>query len=203
MTMKNPACVLAVSLVASTAFLCLPASAQDVRSPVSQSQAKKMIRHAAMQGFYAGYKAGLRRTGSAYATRNAYNRGYRDAMNRLAYNPPGYVGNSYARSPGNVGSNGYSSYARYTGDVDGSGYSSSGRYYGNYGNANGYSTYARYDAGFNPIGALLNVVFAPFAAASHWAAQNDRWAYCSARYRSFDPSSGTFLANDGNRYYCT
>ena len=27
-------------------------------------------------------------------------------------------------------------------------------------------------------------------------------AYCSQRYRSFDPASGTFLAYDGQRYVC-
>jgi hypothetical protein len=27
-------------------------------------------------------------------------------------------------------------------------------------------------------------------------------AYCSRRYRSFDPIDGTFLARDGNRYEC-
>jgi hypothetical protein len=26
--------------------------------------------------------------------------------------------------------------------------------------------------------------------------------YCAQRYRSYDPASGTFLANDGNRYSC-
>ena len=26
--------------------------------------------------------------------------------------------------------------------------------------------------------------------------------YCARRYRSYDPASGTFLANDGNRYLC-
>jgi hypothetical protein len=26
--------------------------------------------------------------------------------------------------------------------------------------------------------------------------------YCASRYRSYDPGSGTFLANDGNRYSC-
>lgn len=213
MTMKNAVCVLAVSLVASTAFLSVPASAKDVRISVTQSQANKMIRHAAKRGFEAGYQAGLRRNGSAYV-RAAYNRGYSDAMNRLAYNPGGSVANSYARYPVNIGSNGYSSYARYngdyrdsyaryTGDVDGRRYSASGRYYGNYGETNAYSTHARYDAGFNPIGALLNVVFAPFAAMAAQNDQNDRWAYCSARYRSFDPASGTYLAYDGSRYYCS
>ena len=27
-------------------------------------------------------------------------------------------------------------------------------------------------------------------------------SYCASRYRSFDPASGTYLANDGNRYVC-
>ena len=27
-------------------------------------------------------------------------------------------------------------------------------------------------------------------------------AYCARRYRSYDPGSGTFLGNDGNRYAC-
>jgi hypothetical protein len=32
---------------------------------------------------------------------------------------------------------------------------------------------------------------------------NPDWiAYCARKYRSFDPASGTYLANDGNRYYC-
>jgi hypothetical protein len=32
---------------------------------------------------------------------------------------------------------------------------------------------------------------------------NRRWMnYCSRRYRSFDRRSGTYLANDGLRYYC-
>lgn len=32
---------------------------------------------------------------------------------------------------------------------------------------------------------------------------NRRWVnYCSRKYRSFDRRSGTYLANDGLRYYC-
>jgi tetrahydromethanopterin S-methyltransferase subunit E len=27
-------------------------------------------------------------------------------------------------------------------------------------------------------------------------------AYCRRRYRSYDPASGTYLNNDGNRYPC-
>lgn len=30
----------------------------------------------------------------------------------------------------------------------------------------------------------------------------DADAYCSRRYRSYDPASGTYLNNDGNRYPC-
>ena len=28
-------------------------------------------------------------------------------------------------------------------------------------------------------------------------------AYCSQRFRSFDPASGTYLGYDGYRHYCT
>ncbi len=34
------------------------------------------------------------------------------------------------------------------------------------------------------------------------AANSDAVAYCSQRYRSYDPASGTYLNNDGNRYPC-
>lgn len=34
------------------------------------------------------------------------------------------------------------------------------------------------------------------------AANADAVAYCSQRYRSYDPASGTYLNNDGNRYPC-
>jgi len=232
MTMKHAACVIAVSLVAGPAWLPAPASARDVRISTTHGQANKMLRAAAIRGFNAGYAAGLRRNISAAALRSAYNRGYSEAMNRLAYNPS-RAATVYARPIG-YGSNGLDSYARYDGPIPNSTRSSSyPRYSGNYrdayaagyagdvnagrsatyvrysgnyyGDANGYMQ-ARYDTGFNPIGDLLNVVFAPFVAASHAAShaatQNDRWAYCSQRYRSFEPATGTFLAYDGNRYYC-
>jgi hypothetical protein len=31
---------------------------------------------------------------------------------------------------------------------------------------------------------------------------NDWLAYCSSRYRSFDPATGTFMGYDGHRHYC-
>lgn len=34
------------------------------------------------------------------------------------------------------------------------------------------------------------------------AAAEQSAAYCSQRYRSYDPASGTYLNNDGNRYPC-
>jgi hypothetical protein len=41
----------------------------------------------------------------------------------------------------------------------------------------------------------------PYAVAP--AGSDPNWiAYCSQRYRSFDPASGTFLAYDGQRYMC-
>jgi hypothetical protein len=41
----------------------------------------------------------------------------------------------------------------------------------------------------------------PYAVAP--AGGGDEWlAYCSQRYRSFDPGSGTFLGNDGRRHAC-
>lgn len=41
----------------------------------------------------------------------------------------------------------------------------------------------------------------PYAVAP--AGGDEEWlAYCSQRYRSFDPASGTYLSYDGNRYVC-
>jgi hypothetical protein len=40
----------------------------------------------------------------------------------------------------------------------------------------------------------------PYAVAP--AGDPDWLAYCSQRYRSFDPASGTYLSHDGNRYMC-
>ena len=38
-------------------------------------------------------------------------------------------------------------------------------------------------------------------AAEPWTPQWER--YCSYRYRSFDPSSGTYVGNDGRSHFCT
>lgn len=203
MTMKIAISAIAISLLASTAVFSVPASAQSERVSITKNEAKKMIQHA----FNAGYQAGLRRNGNAAGSRNAYNRGYNDAMNRLASNSRGAPANWQARYPRDASPGVYTN-ARYNGEAydryDGDAYA---RY-----NGGGYDTYARYngdgytegrrDYDINPIGGLLNLIFAPLSAGSNLAMQDDRSAYCSARYRSFDPSSGTFLAYDGNRYTC-
>lgn len=48
----------------------------------------------------------------------------------------------------------------------------------------------------------MDVAVAPVAMAAASEAQAAHLSYCAARYQSFDPASNTFLANDGNRYYC-
>lgn len=54
-------------------------------------------------------------------------------------------------------------------------------------------------AGAMIAGAAANAAQAPAAA----PVGDPNWvAYCARKYRSFDPASGTYLANDGNRYYC-
>jgi len=40
------------------------------------------------------------------------------------------------------------------------------------------------------------------APAPGYVVDEDAVAYCSQRYRSYDPRSGTYLNNDGNRYPC-
>ena len=40
------------------------------------------------------------------------------------------------------------------------------------------------------------------AIAASAAQANQNAAYCSQRYRSYDPRSGTYLSTDGNRYPC-
>ncbi|MES2751899.1 MAG: BA14K family protein [Pseudomonadota bacterium] len=40
------------------------------------------------------------------------------------------------------------------------------------------------------------------AIAASAAQANQNASYCAQRYRSYDPQSGTYLNNDGNRYPC-
>jgi hypothetical protein len=51
------------------------------------------------------------------------------------------------------------------------------------------------------IGLAAGAVIGGAIASSQAQAQQNH-AYCSQRYRSYDPASGTYLNNDGNRYPC-
>lgn len=51
------------------------------------------------------------------------------------------------------------------------------------------------------IGLAAGAIIGGAIAASSAQAQQNA-AYCSQRYRSYDPRSGTYLNNDGNRYPC-
>jgi hypothetical protein len=50
-------------------------------------------------------------------------------------------------------------------------------------------------------GALIGGALAAGAAQQNAQAQQGA-SYCAQRYRSYDPQSGTYLNNDGNRYPC-
>lgn len=51
------------------------------------------------------------------------------------------------------------------------------------------------------IGLAAGAIIGGAIAASQAQAQQNA-AYCSQRYRSYDPASGTYLNKDGNRYPC-
>jgi len=51
------------------------------------------------------------------------------------------------------------------------------------------------------VGALIGGAIAAGAAQSNAQSQQGA-SYCAQRYRSYDPASGTYLNNDGNRYSC-
>ncbi len=51
------------------------------------------------------------------------------------------------------------------------------------------------------IGLAAGAIIGGAIAASSAQAQQNA-AYCARRYRSYDPQSGTYLNNDGNRYPC-
>ncbi len=46
------------------------------------------------------------------------------------------------------------------------------------------------------------IIGGAIAAGQANAAAQQHVAYCSQRYRSYDPASDTFLSRDGNRYLC-
>jgi hypothetical protein len=198
MTVKTTACATAVALLAGTAFFIAPATAQNAPVPrhhanISSSHSRQLFMSAVAE-----YDAGLRR-GTANSSRNAYLRGFSDGTSSEAYSVRGYVANS---EPGALipSVSGYSSYDRNAGYyTQPSGYSFDGRY-ASYGNDNAYIT-DRYDTGYAPQG-LMNAAVTPVMTVQAPDTRIALWSYCTARYRSFDPASGTFLADDGNRYLC-
>ena len=52
-------------------------------------------------------------------------------------------------------------------------------------------------------GVIAGAALAPAPYPYPYVVGDPNWiAYCSSRYRSFDPASGTYLGFDGNRHYC-
>jgi len=198
--MKTAACAVAVTLLAGTAALPVPAAAQTALT--SSSHAKRLYLSAD-----AVYDAGLRR-GRANASHNAYLRGFRDGTSRGAYNSGTYVVSPYVANPVAPAA-GYSlfdrapGYARPTDTYDSSYGVRSVTYDNGYAADrydNGYAS-DRYDAGYVPPG-LMNAAVSPVAVPPPSEVGSAHWSYCSAHYQNFDPASDTFLASDGNRYYC-
>lgn len=52
------------------------------------------------------------------------------------------------------------------------------------------------------IGVGAAIIGGAIAASAAEQQRRDAVNYCMQRYRSYDPNSGTFLANDGQRYPC-
>jgi BA14K-like protein len=197
MTMKTAACAMAVALLAGTASFTVPAAAQN--PPIPQRHAKIAPSHSQKQLLNAVvvYEAGIRR-GAANSSRNAYLRGFRDGTTTEAYTSRVSVVNSAPAEPVLSGA-GYSTYDRNTVYYPrNNGYSSYDGRSAAYDNG---ALYDRYDAGYAPRG-LMDVVVAPAATAPAMEARAAMMSYCTARYQSFDPASETFLADDGNRYFC-
>jgi hypothetical protein len=87
----------------------------------------------------------------------------------------------------------------------GYGYRGGGRYYRGYGYRGGYGSRGYgYGTGAAVVGGLAAgaIVGGAIAAGQANAAAQQNAAYCAQRYRSYDPGSGTYLNNDGNRYPC-
>ena len=219
MTVKTSTCAIAVALLAGTACFAVPTAAQSAPLP-SSHHSKRLFMSAV-----AVYDAGLRR-GTADSTRSAYLRGFRDGTSSEAYSSRGYLVDSYTGYPATsapaqayvapvysaplYSSPAYTSYSRdavYAPATSGS-YNSydtrSVSYSDGYGNGsygNGYVE-GQYNPGYAPRGLMDVAVAPPLVTMPSLEARAAHLDYCIARYRSFDPVSGTFLADDGYRYYC-
>jgi hypothetical protein len=204
MTTKTTACAMSLVLIAGMAALTVPAAARDASTPASHARLPPSHTGRQFLNTAAVYDAGVRH-GAARASDKAYLRGFRDGTSSEAYSGRGYMANSYAGYPVNTAI-AYSSYGG--GEIyapESGGYSSYGGPYGGGAvayndNAYGYST-GGYVGGHTLTG-LMDVAVEPMAMTAASMSRTAHWNYCSARYRSFDPASDTFLAADGNRYFC-
>jgi hypothetical protein len=131
---------------------------------------------------FSAYRAGLRH---GMALGSAYGRGYIDGMRMVVSRSSVYSVNP------TIPSSGYSTDHQYS-----SGHRS-----------------ADYDQPTGRAPAYEGLYASTQIPDGHWAADHaapqaipqysaEAYRYCVARYRSFDPASGTFLAYDGNRYDC-
>ncbi len=203
MIAKTTACATVIALLAGTAFFIAPAAAQNAQMPqhharissshISSSHARQMFMSAVAE-----YDAGLRQ-GAANSSDSAYLRGFRDGTSSEVYSAQGYVVNSQSGTliPDVSGYSSYDRNAAYYARP--SGYSYDGGY-ASYDYGNTYLT-GRYDSSPAPQ-RLMDVAVAPAVTVQAPDAQIALWRYCTARYSSFDPASGTFLAYDGSRQFC-
>jgi BA14K-like protein len=174
MTNKITVCVIAASVLVVAVSGSLPALAQS--GSASSGHTKKMISTSA------AYRAGLQH---GIALRSAYDRGYIDGTRMVVSRSSADTVNP------TIPSSGYST------DYQNSSAYHSADYNQPTGRASPYE--GLYASSQIPDGNVATAYAASKAIPQYSA---EAYRYCVARYRSFDPASGTFLAYDGNRYYC-
>jgi BA14K-like protein len=171
---KKAVLTIAASVLLVMASLSLPAFAQS--GSASSGHTTKMISTSA------AYRAGVRH---GIALRSAYVSGYIDGTRMVVSHSSASTVNP------TIPSSGYSTDYQYS-----SGYGSAD-YDQPTGRASPYE--GLYASTQIPNGYVAAGQAAPLAIPQYSA---EAYRYCVARYRSFDPASGTFLAYDGNRYSC-
>jgi len=228
MTVKTTTCAMAVALLAGTACFAVPTAAQS--APLPSSHHSKRLFMSAVAVYDAGLRQGTAdSTRSAYlrgfrdgTSSEAYSsRGYLvdsytgypgTSAPAQVYSAPVYSSQVYAAPV--YSSPAYTSYSRdavytpatsgYYDSYDARSVSYSDGYgngYSNAGYGNGYVG-GPYNPGYAPRGLMDVAVAPPLVTTPSLEVRAAHLDYCAARYRSFDPASGTFLADDGYRYYC-
>jgi hypothetical protein len=230
MTATTTACAVAVALLAGTASFAAPATAQNAPSSphakrlfmsVYDAGLRRGTADSSRSAYLRGFRDGT--SSEAYSSRgylvDSYT-GYPAASAPAqVYSAPVYSAPVYSAPVYSYSAPAYSSYSRdavyapatggYYDSYDGRSVSYSGGYGArsvSYGYGNGYGD-RQYNSGYAPRG-LMDVAVAPLAITPTWVttpsldARAAHLNYCAARYQSFDPASGTFLADDGYRYYC-